>query len=258
MTAKSSYKDLLKNIKDLKARDRVSVYMPTSGNTEVFTPLTVKQQKDILSSGVDTEIENLTFANITNAIIKENQQSSQKILITDKPLILLQLRKHACGSELIVEEGDEKHIVNLDQHISQCKNIKSYKQEFEITHDVIKIQGQIPDLDKDTTFNKQFTKNVKKGKTKLKINDVIGDIYVTELVKYIDTISIDDNIIKYGEGVTAENMIEIFENLPLQVSTALANEVKDLREVENECLNSSQLPENIRITIRASLFTAAE
>ena len=258
MTNKSTYKDILKNIKELKSRDIVSVYLPTSGNTVDFTPLTVKQQKQILSSGVDTEVENLTFANITNDIIKENALSKSDILVSDKPLILLQLRRHAVGNELVVEEGEEKYTIDLDTHISQCTRLGHNETTFQFTHDVITVTGSIPDLSKDTIYNKQFTKNVKKGNTKLKLNDVIGDIYITELVKYVDSISINGESIADGQDVSAANMIEIFENLPLQVSTRLADNVKELRHIENTCVTSSILPEDVNIPVNANIFTATE
>lgn len=258
MKSKNSYKDILKNIKELKSKDIVSVYLPTSGNTVDFTPLTVKQQKQILSSGVDTEVENLSFANITNDIIKENSMSKQNILVSDKPLILLQLRKHAVGNELVVEEGDDKYTIDLSKHVKQCTGFGYVETTFKFTHDVITVTGSIPNLEKDTAYNKQFTKNVKKGNTKLKLNNVIGDIYITELVKYVDSIQINQESISYGDGINASNMIEIFENLPLQVSTRLADKVKVLRNTENKCLTSSILPEDVNIPINATIFTATE
>ena len=56
--AKAGFKEILSSIDDLNRKNLVSVYIPTFNESVMFKPLTVKQQKMILSSGVDMEVEN--------------------------------------------------------------------------------------------------------------------------------------------------------------------------------------------------------
>ena len=256
-----NFKDLLSSIDALNESASAAVFVPSVGQEVQFSPMSVKQQKQILSSGVDNEVENLSFMNALNDIIITNCRDKKiKILTCDKPMVVLQLRKQAVGNKLVVTENDQDYTINLDEHIESCKRMKGItKKTFEVNHDTITITGKIPTLTIDTQYNKHFTQAVKKAtKTKVKITDIIGDIYVSELVKYIDTITIGEISVSSGEELSPANAVQLFESLPLQVSNKLAEEVKKLREFENDCLASSVLPDDVNISIDAGLFTTSE
>ena len=77
--------------------------------------MSVKQQKKILASGIDNEVENLSFMNALNDIICENCRDNKvKILTCDKPLIVLQLRKQAVGDKLTITENDQDYKIIID------------------------------------------------------------------------------------------------------------------------------------------------
>jgi len=260
--AKNSYKNLLANISQLNAGDAVTVYVPSIQNNLQFSPLTVKQQKQLLASSVDTEFENLSFMNTLSEIIISNCKSNSTLLLVDKPLIALQLRAHALGNVLTVDgDNQDKHAVDLEAHI---KNVISSltpiaEEPPTMTHGPVTITCRIPDLKKDIQYNKQFTKKVKKpGGAKLKMTDVIGDVYVSELVKFIHTVTVGEDMIDVDEGVSPAQVVDIFENLPMQVSSKLAEAVKTCRTIEEESITCAELPDGITIPIDASLFTVGE
>lgn len=258
MSNNSSYKNLLASINELNNKDTLSVYIPSVGKDVQFSPLTVKQQKLLLSSSVDTDFENLSFMNAINDIISTNCKHKTRILTTDKPLIVLQLRQHAIGDTLKIVEDEVAHEINLNDHIAACKLLDATTPDnLEVNHDVIKITCQVPDIPTDTKYNKQFTKRVQKPKSKerLKVTDVIGDIYVSELVKYIKSIVIGEDVITPGVDINISDMIDVFESLPMQVSNKLAALVKETRKFEIACLSPESLPEGTSISIDAGLFT---
>lgn len=258
MSNNSSYKNLLASINELNDKDTLNVYVPSTGDDVQFSPLTVKQQKLLLSSSVDTDFENLSFMNAINDIIQANCKQNIQILTTDKPLIVLQLRKHAIGNSIKIEDDGNIHEIDLEQHISACKlSDSTTPNNLEVNHDIIKITCTVPDISTDTKYNKQFTKKVQKPKSKekLKVTDVIGDIYVSELVKYISSITIEDDVITPGVDVNISDMINVFESLPMQVSNKLAGVVKEARKYEVACLTPENLPEGVSISIDAGLFT---
>ena len=175
----------------------------------------------------------------------------------DRSAIALQLRRQAIGNTLTIEIDNEKYIVNIDEHISDLKK-KSYSSPdpFTIYHESIQLDCSPPDIHLDKRYNKQFTKRVQKGsKQTLKPTDVIGDVYVSELVKWIRSITIGDETVVAEESATISNMVEIFENLPLQVSGKLAEGVKEARASEIASLSNKSLPEGESISLSASLFT---
>lgn len=262
MAKNSSYKNILSSINELKSNEVVSVFVPSVGKTVNFDPLTVKQQKDLLSSSVDTDFENLSFLNTLSEVMLANCKTpGVKILVTDKPLIALQLRVVAVGKTLTVkDDADNSFDVDLEQHVKNVtSNVPVPPADLTVAHGPIEIQCHVPDLPTDVKYNKQFTKRVRGPKTsKLKITDVIGDVYVSELVKFIKSVKVGEEIIDVDEGVSANNMVEIFENLPMQMSSKLADVIKKLREIEEIALNPAELPEELSITIDASLFTISE
>lgn len=262
MAKNSSYKNILSSISDLQASDTVSVYVPSIGKEVTFNSLTVKQQKQLLQSSVDSEFENLSFLNTLNEIILVNCTDKRvKILVTDKALIALQLRANAIGSELIVTgDNDDKFTVDITTHVKHViSNNPGLVEVNSVEHGPITIACRVPDLATDVKYNKQFTKKVKNPKnTKLKVTDIIGDVYVSELVKFIKTVTVGEDVIDADDGVSVSNIVEIFENLPMQVSNKLADVIKDSREVERISLNPPELPEDVSISIDAGLFTTNE
>jgi hypothetical protein len=256
---KSDFKQILAGVSELSKQQIIDVFIPSINDTISFKPLTVKQQKLILSSGVDTEIENLSFSNAMNDIIIENCLSSaNKIKTIDKPLILLQLRRKAVGNTLTITSGEDIYKIDIDEHV---KNITEQatdatKTKFKLNVEGVEIQGEIPDLKTDTNYNKQFTKKIKSAnKNKLNLTDVVGDIYIHEMVKYVKSISIGDNILEVDDNVTIGQVISVFESLPMKISNEIAENIKKLRKIEIASLSNDVLPEDVQISLDASIFT---
>mgnify|MGYP006878244191 CR=1 FL=1 len=259
--AKAGFKEILSSIDDLNRKNLVSVYIPTFNESVMFKPLTVKQQKMILSSGVDMEVENLSFNNTLNDIILENCLSGKDSIKTiDKPLIVLQLRQQTIGDKLVVEEDDKKYTIDLKDHIDTVKSTipDEVEQKFSVNVGPVTITGEVPCLKADTKYNKQFTKSVKKNKTgqQLNLTDVVGDIFVHEMVKYVKQIKIHDQIVDLDESLSVLQTIEVFENLPMSITSTLADKIKELREIEQKSLSNDSLPEDVQIGIDAGLFTS--
>lgn len=260
---KAPYKDLLADIQKLNEQDFFKVFVPSAGKSVLFAPLTVKQQKAILSGGVDTKIENLTFTNTLNDIILENcTDKSLRISVLDRTSIILQLRHNTLGDSLIVTDDDgDDHVIDLKQHLKECQQHKFDKKSlnFSVSESGVTIACTVPTLQVDTTFNKNFTKKIKKNTKKdqenIGLTDLIGDIYVYELVKYIDTLTINENVADFRSVLSFQQMIELFEGLPMKVSKVLVDKIKEVREYDNKMVESDQLPDDTSITIDASMFT---
>lgn len=256
---KSNFNDILQGLSELNKQNIVTVYVPSIDEEINFRPLTVKQQKQILSTGIDAELENLSFSNAMNDIIMENCLSDkQSIKIIDKPAILLQLRQKAVGDMVNIKAEDTEYKISITEQIDKVRNMKvKRKSNFTIKSDGIEITGRTPNLKIDTLYNKQFTKKIKKENkgSQLTLSDVVGDIFVHEMVKYIDTITLGDNVVRMDGSLSVDQSIKLFESLPMSLSLAVAEEIKTTRELEVATISSDLLPEDTQITIDASLFT---
>jgi len=256
---KANYNDILASVAELNKQQIIDIYVPSINDNVKFKPLTVKQQKRILSSGLDMELEKLSFSNTINELITENcLAGANNIRITDKPMIMLQLRQRAIGDKLTVTEGDSKFEIDLSEHIEVVKNKLNTQinPQFNVELQGVTITGETPDLKTDTKFNKLFAKTVKRGKSgELSLNDLVGDIYVHEMVKYVKSITINEIELAIDESITADQVIKVFESLPMQISSKVTQEIKKLRENEIISISHDSLPVDTQITLDVSLFT---
>lgn len=259
----SNFQNLLKDIQQLNTHEEHQYYMPSCRKYVSFTPLTVKQQKDILSSSVDMKIENLSFANCVNQILETNKRADDvDIYVMDKPLLILQMRQHSINNELKLYIGDDETTIDIQKHVESVeKQLTGTKERksFKITSGPLVIECAQPDLTRDIIFNKHFTKQVKKqtgnkNETVL-LTDVIGDIYIHELIKFIKTITIGENVVNVDTDLSPQQMVDVFESLPLSVCTDLVESVKLARETELLCTTHESLRKEDNIPIDATLFT---
>lgn len=255
-----NFKSLLADINKLNDQETFKIYIPSLGRDVDFSPLTVKQQKKILSSGVDTNIENLTFSNSINEIMTTNiKQPDVKIYTIDRPLIILQIRANSIGDEIKLYIDTQEYKVNIKEQVRKIRKIKPdlNSMTFTMSAGEMAIKCSVPDIETDTEFNKHFTKKVKKGKNnRLELTDLIGDIYVHEIVKFIDSITLGENTVNFDTELSTTEMIEIFESLPLSVSAKITEEIQKVRKIEIESIESDVLPEGASISIDASIFTS--
>lgn len=257
---KTSVADILASVGELNKKQITEIYIPSLKKDLSFRPLTVKQQKSLLSSGVDVEVENLTFSNTINSIILENCLSNKdKIKLTDRAMIVYQLRCNSVNETLNFYDDDVEYTVDLMKHLDEIKNIElSPPQTFEVTSDDLTITGEVPDLKRDTIYNRQFTKTIKLNKNPegIRITDIVGDIYIHEMVKYVTSITAGGQKLSIDSNIPAEQAIQIFESLPMTISSKIANKIKECRELEILTMSSDTLPEDVQLPFDASIFTS--
>jgi len=256
--SKPNVNDILASLSELNKKQIIKIYVPSMQEDISFRPLTVKQQKNLLSSGVDVEIENLTFSNTINSIITENCLSNKdQIRLTDRSMIVYQLRCNSVGETLSFIDDDVTYTVNLREHIDNIKqNDLNPPTKFKVSVEDLVVEGEVPGLDRDTKYNKQFTKTMKGNKTVdgIKLTDIVGDIYIHEMMKYVTTIQAQDQILNLDD-VKISQAISIFESLPMTVSSQVAKEIKNCRELELMAMSADQLPEDVQLPFDASMFT---
>lgn len=262
MSKKSgNFKSLLADINKLNDQETYQIYVPSLGREVPFSPLTVKQQKKILSSGVDTKIENLTFSNSINEIMATNiKESNIEIYTIDRPLIILQIRANSIGDDLKLYIDTEEYNISISDQVKKIKRLKASETSMSFTMSAgdMRIKCSVPDIKTDTEFNKHFTTKVKRGNSnnRLELTDLIGDIYVHEIVKFIDSITLGENTVNFDTELSTTEMIEIFESLPLSVSAKITDEIQRIRKIEIESIESDVMPEGSSISIDASIFTS--
>ncbi len=87
----------------------------------VLKTLTLKQQKNLLSTAVTGIKGAIEFKKVLNDIILENADTD-KIFTVDRSKIVLHLRRQSLGSEVSID-GD---IYNVDKYIDKIDKVKKY------------------------------------------------------------------------------------------------------------------------------------
>ena len=111
-------KTFLEKIQELKDK-KIKVSVNSGGGVIDCSPLSFKQQKDLISTIADGPIGALKFQKYLNDIIIKNT-GLNTLLTTDRVLLILQLRIDAIGDTLKIGDVD----VDLTQVIPKISNLK--------------------------------------------------------------------------------------------------------------------------------------
>jgi hypothetical protein len=205
--------DDFKNIKNY-----IDIYVPSNHGKKSFRPLTLKQQKQILDNIQASAIAIIDFFNNASNIIKENTEDNQNILVTDRPNILLSLRQNISNSY---------NGIFLDKIINANEKLESieYKKEFETKEFTFNVS--VPTLDRDITVNDYLLKKFKDEK------QLIGKLYVNEVVKFIKQIVIKDTEkVVVFKDISVKEAFEIVESLESNNLKDIYDYISEVRDFE--------------------------
>ena len=219
--------DLLKKLKEVKNNLKIAV---TSGEV-VFTALTLKQQKDLLSTAVSGIRGAIEFQKVLNKTIIENSDTD-KIFTIDRAKICLLLRKQSLGDD--VKVGEE--ILNINRVIDKIDGVKKeFKMESKATEDGVTLSLKVPTLKEENAVISRCLVELDKAKDLNETSKAFGVIYLYELIKYIESVKVGEEVVVFTDLKIAER-VEIIENLPLTVYKQLSTFFKAFTAYENEIL----------------------
>ncbi len=219
--------DLLKKLKEVKNDLKITV---TSGEV-VFTPLTLKQQKDLLSTAVSGIRGAIEFQKALNNTIIENSDTDE-IFTIDRAKICLLLRRQSLGDG--VKVGEE--ILNIDKFIGKVDSVKrEFKMESKATEGGVTLCLKVPTLKEENAVISRCLVELDKAKDLKESSKAFGVIYLYELIKYIESVKVGEEVAVFTDLKIAER-VEIIENLPLTVYKQLSTFFKAFTAYENEIL----------------------
>ena len=203
--------------------DESITYNSLKDGKVVVKQLSLKQQKDILSTAVDGIRGAVEFAKNINDIILENSDK-KKLLVADKAPILLMLRQLSLGDTIEVEE--EK--LDISDFIKNLKEIKAnFKFNSTIKKGDIILKLKVPTLKEESKILTKCITEVEKKKSG-STSDSFGIIYIYELIKYIDQVDIGEDYSLNFEDLKIADRVKVVENLPLSVYKELSKFFNDI------------------------------
>lgn len=229
------------------------VFIPSLNKKVKFKGFTTKQQKDAVKSALEKVSTGLSFTLLLNSVLKENCSEPIDLLLTDRSYVAACLRVLSLSPTVLQE--DEKIDISfiLNKNLPLPQEIRSA----EIIDENIKIYASIPTLSKDSNINIE----TKKKLVPLPDNDditkeAVGEIYINELVKYIEKITINNagNLIDIDfNELNLQQKVQVIEKLPLSANTKLIEYINKVKSFEKELFTNNNV--EVVLTIDPSLFT---
>jgi transcriptional regulatory protein LevR len=219
--------ELLKKLKKVENNLKLKI---TSGDV-ILKTLTLKQQKDLLSTAVTGIKGAIEFKKILNNIILENADTTE-ISTLDRSKIVLNLRRQSLGSNVSID-GD---VCSIDKYIDKIDSVKkTFDMKGNAKEGKIELKFKIPTLKEENSIISKCLAELNKGKDELEPDKAFGLIYIYELIKYIDSVSVSDETALFDDLKITER-VDIIENLPLTVYNQLATFFKAFTAYETEIL----------------------
>lgn len=219
------FNDILSEIKG--AKKNLSAFSPSQGKDIELSPLTLAQQKLIIETSSDTTLGVLFFNNTFYKILKDNivNDDIKKYNTIDRVSLTLALRKHLRNE--VVVGGEE---ISISDILEKNKEIDAVVESETINSGDYTFTVEAPDLNLDNFINTHLLnkyKSVKFDDNKLK--NLISDLFVFEILKFIKKIEINGKEISlHNELVQSIKLLENIDSVHFQPVTDYINKVRDI------------------------------
>ena len=236
--------DFLKKLSSLK--NDFKVYVPSLKKQVVAKPITLKQQKDIISTAVNGVLGALQFAETINNVIMNNVEGDD-FFAFDRVPIILGLRAHSLGDKV---KANNEEIVSISPCLEKGKAQTKFKLTNKVSIDGIKIDLRIPTLAEENQIIKKCILEVDKLKDE-NLSEAMGLIYIFELIKHINSVTVDDQTVNFND-LKVVDRVKIVERLPLELYEKITTFLQEFNEFDKSVLSV----EESTITLDASFFDA--
>jgi hypothetical protein len=249
----------ISKIKQVSASNKIECILRSTNNISSFLPLSIKQQKDIIKTAIDIITSPITFSNVTTEIINANLISKVPVSILDKPLILLALRANSLGVEAFTNVNDERIKINFSENLNYNTPANTSFLDKIVKYDKIEVTLKVPTIDEDYRVNVECKKTLdnKKTKEEEKLKDLIGELYIYEVSKFIDSVKIlvGDKLeeVKFS-NLSIQQSVETLEALPMALTNKLIDIISKIREIEAQPLKINVNGIDATIVLDAAFF----
>jgi len=218
------FKTNIDAIKQLSTAGAVSIHVPTLGRAVKFKQITTKQQKDIVKTAIDKIAPGLSFYNAVNTVVRENNIENAVINTVDRLFIISALRAACLASEVKTKNST----VNLSQLVATPYNINPDSLTKTITVGNVTIKCTSPSLEYDTDMTAECIRKIGEESTVV----ALGETFISEIVKFIETIGIDGNVITMSE-YTPNQRFQLVESLPAGINNEILTFINTIKELES-------------------------
>ena len=246
--------DILKQLDSLNESNGISIFVPSLKRAVRFKSLNLKQQKDLLKSSIDDSITKLSFSTKFYSIIQENAIDLidvSKLYTFDRLAIALSLRSSGLSSTYNTNNGQVELSKFIDhvQTVSVDPNV--LKSSADVQNLTINLEAPTLGVDRDVSLT---TASKLKGNSDKDVKTLIGELFVHEIVKFIQSITFKtesgDQTAAFTE-LKVDDRIAITEKLPSIATNKILDFIKTYRAFENTFVTA----DGVTIDIDSSFFS---
>jgi len=191
------YNEALTLLEKFGESKKYSCWIPSVGAEVSFKEINAKQQKELLKSIVDSPLFKSKFTIAIFEILKENyiptDVNFNKFTILDKQVIMLKTRIECFDKsyELTTENGNQHKIDLVKLYNKATKKLDIHTSDT-ITRDEVAVEVLLPTIETEYRLEKDMHSNL----DFMDINNAntlrvaLGDMFISEISKYISKISI--------------------------------------------------------------------
>lgn len=233
-----------------KINTNIDVTVPSQSNVVETSSMNLKQQKDLISTAADGIVGILNFSIIQGNTILTNT-GRDDLYVFDKVPVTVAMRVDSLGESVSL---DDKTSINLNRVIDR---VKESTTEFELKKrveiDSIVLQLSIPTIKKDIKISKRCVKEMEKLTVDDKDSDSVGLIYIFELIKYIDSITLGEDEVIF-DNISIDDRVKFVEALPLKFYNELSAFFKQVSMYDKELLTF----DGKKVSIDSSFFDVSD
>lgn len=248
----SNTADLIKQLEELNRTNAFSVFIPSLKKEIKIKNLNLKQQKALLKTSIDETLTKLSFISSFYSIIQENVLDNINIsdLYTfDRTAIAIALRAHSLDATY--SYNDKK--INLLDKVNEFTNIKTdieFDKKIEFNGFTVELAAPKLGVDKNIS---EYSFNTIKTLEDKDFKNIIGELFVHELVKFIKSVSImgDKPFSLEASNTKISEIIYIVERFPSTLTSKILEYVKSYRDLEAKFTNVG----DINIEVDGAFFS---
>tara|TARA_R110002110_G_scaffold16764_13_gene72177 strand:- start:265 stop:765 length:501 start_codon:yes stop_codon:yes gene_type:complete len=145
---------------------------------------------------------------------------------------------------------------NIEKHYNTWDTItmpEGHLDSKTIEYDGISIEIEPPTIDIDTEVSKKTKSTISKMIENDRVNEIIGEAIIYELIKYIKSINISKTSIQFAHSDVIR-LTKIVEALPLKLSKSILTEIDRIKSYEKKFTDFTVDGEELSFLVDARFF----
>jgi len=226
-----SVTSILSKLNQINESNLISVYVPSAKKEMKFKPISVRQQKDLIKSGLDGILSGIIISNVINQVITDNSTEKYDFLVVDKIPVILSLRKQSFGSEFVSKQDQNETRYDLDLILSKDLSYTNIgKTQLSLDNVDITVTLDVLTLEEDTKINNFQLDKLKKGKEE-DISETVGSLFIYEILKFITKLEVNKEEVDM-KAYSIKDRLSVVENIPAELNNKILEYIQGFRKEE--------------------------